>query len=60
LDGQDGRDRLYDAEHDWLQRHDLQPRDPALARRLLSEAEKARQFNDYLLRHGRVWPRRAP
>ncbi len=56
-DGQDGRMRLYDARTDWLQRHDLAPRHPALAQRLLDEAERSRRVNDYLVRHGRVWPR---
>ena len=56
-DPQDGRPRLYDARADWLQRRDLAGRHPALARRLLDEADRSRRFNDYLLRHGRVWPR---
>ena len=41
---------------DWLQRRDLAARHPALAERLLAEAERSRRFNDYLIRHGRVWP----
>lgn len=56
-DPQEGRPRLYDARADWLQRRDLAGRHPALARRLLDEADRSRRFNDYLLRHGRVWPR---
>jgi arylsulfatase A-like enzyme len=51
----DGRPRLFDARSDWLQRHDLAGRDPALARRLLAEADRDRRFNDYLLRHGKLW-----
>jgi arylsulfatase A-like enzyme len=50
-----GRPRLYDARDDWLQRQDLAGRHPALARRMLAEAERNRQYNDYLLRHGKVW-----
>ena len=56
-DGQDGRARLYDARADWLQRRDLAPRHPALTQRLLDAAERSRRVNDYLVRHGRVWPR---
>jgi hypothetical protein len=56
FDGQDGRARLYDNERDWLQRHDLAASRPALTQRLLAKAERSRQFNDYLIRHGRVWP----
>jgi len=57
LDGQDGRPRLYDARGDWLQRRDQAALHPALARRLLEEADRHRRFNDYLLRQGRVWPK---
>jgi arylsulfatase A-like enzyme len=55
-DPTDGRPRLYAARSDWLQRRDLAARHPALARRLLDEADLSRRFNDYLIRHGRVWP----
>jgi arylsulfatase A-like enzyme len=55
-DPTDGRPRLYDARTDWLQRHDLSGRYPDLARRLLEQADRDRRFNDYLLRHGRLWP----
>jgi hypothetical protein len=51
----DGRARLFDARADWLQRRDLSGRDPSLARRLLAEADRDRRFNDYLLRHGKLW-----
>ncbi|HEV2748018.1 MAG TPA: sulfatase-like hydrolase/transferase [Allosphingosinicella sp.] len=56
-DPQDGRPHLYDARRDWLQRRNLAARHPELARRLLEEADRSRRFNDYLIRHGRVWPR---
>ncbi len=52
----DGRPRLYDARSDWLQRRDLSSRHPRLAAKLLDEADRDRRFNDYLLRHGRLWP----
>lgn len=55
-DPTDGRPRLYEARTDWLQRRDLAGRHPRLARRLLDEADRDRRFNDYLLRHGRLWP----
>jgi arylsulfatase A-like enzyme len=55
-DPTDGRPRLYDARTDWLQRRDLSSRHPQLARRLLDAADRDRRFNDYLLRHGRLWP----
>ncbi|HYN46011.1 MAG TPA: hypothetical protein VES64_04900, partial [Allosphingosinicella sp.] len=58
-DPTDGRPRLYDARADWLQRRNLAGRYPVLARRLLDEADRSRRFNDYLIRHGRVWPRPA-
>jgi arylsulfatase A-like enzyme len=51
----DGRARLFDARSDWLQRRDLAGRDMARARRLLAEADRDRRFNDYLLRHGKLW-----
>jgi arylsulfatase A-like enzyme len=51
----DGRPRLYDPRSDWLQQHDLAGRNPALARRMLAEADRSRRFNDYLLRHGKLW-----
>jgi hypothetical protein len=56
-DGQDGRARLYDARTDWLQRRDLAAERPELARRLLDAAERRRRYNDWLVRHGRVWPK---
>jgi arylsulfatase A-like enzyme len=55
-DGQEGRDLVYDARLDWLQRRDLDARHRELTRKLLDEADRRRRFNDYLLRHGRVWP----
>jgi len=55
-DPTDGQPRLYAARADWLQRRDLASRHPALARLLLDEADRSRRFNDYLIRHGRVWP----
>jgi hypothetical protein len=54
-DPSDGRARLFDSRSDWLQRRDLSARDPALARRLLADADRERRFNDYVLRHGRLW-----
>jgi len=51
-----GRPRLY-RQSDWLQRRDLSAQQPALARRLLDEADRSRRVNDYLIRQGRVWPR---
>jgi hypothetical protein len=57
-DPTDGRPRLYDARSDWLQRRDLSGRRPDLARRLLEEANRDRRFNDWVLRHGRLWPER--
>jgi arylsulfatase A-like enzyme len=59
-DGQEGREYLYDARSDWLQRRSLGGAHRALARRLLDEADRSRRFNDFLIRHGRVWPRRGP
>ena len=59
-DPQTGRPRLYEARRDWLQRRDLAKRNPELARRLLDEADRGRRFNDYLLRHGRVWLKAPP
>ena len=59
-DAQDGSPRLYDSRSDWLQRRDLAPRRPEVARRLLEEADRSRRFNDWLIRHGRVWPAGAP
>jgi phosphoglycerol transferase MdoB-like AlkP superfamily enzyme len=53
-DPQDGNPRLF-ARDDWLQRRDLANRHPELARRLLDEADRSRRFNDYLIRHGKVW-----
>jgi hypothetical protein len=55
-DPQDGRPRLF-ARDDWLQRRDLSGRKGDLARRLLDEADRSRRFNDYVIRHGKVWPR---
>lgn len=60
FDGQDGREHLYDSRRDWLQRRDVVAEHPALARRLLADAERSRRFNDYLIRHGRVWPAETP
>lgn len=57
-DPQEGRSRLYDGRGDWLQRRDIAARHPRVAERLLSEADRGRRFNDYLIRHGRVWPSR--
>ncbi len=51
----DGRPRLFDSRADWLQRRDLSARRPGLANRMLAEADRDRRFNDYLLRHGRLW-----
>ncbi len=51
----DGRPRLYRTSEDWLQRHDLSGRAPALAGHLLDQAERARRLNDYLLRHDLIW-----
>jgi len=53
-DPRDGRPRLYRRE-DWLQRHDLSDRHPALAERLLGAAESRRRLNDHVLRQGRTW-----
>ena len=58
-DPQNGSPRLYRSDEDWLQQRDVAPRHRALARRLLEEADRSRRFNDYLIRHGRVWPRPA-
>jgi arylsulfatase A-like enzyme len=57
-DGQEGRIFLYDARRDWLQRRSVAAAHRALAQRLLDDADRNRRFNDFLLRHGRVWPRR--
>jgi len=57
LDGQAGRARLYDARSDWLQMRDVAVSRPALVRRLLDDAERMRRYNDWLVRHGRVWRR---
>ena len=54
-DPNDGGTRLF-ARDDWLQRRDLGARSPALAAALLARADRARRFNDYLLRHGRIVP----
>ena len=54
-DPADGRPRLYDARADWLQRRDLSARYPGFADRMLAEADRGRRFNDYLLRHGKLW-----
>jgi arylsulfatase A-like enzyme len=56
FDGQDGRAHLFDNERDWLQQRDVAASYPDLTKRLLADAERSRQFNDYLIRHGRVWP----
>ncbi|HET9640686.1 MAG TPA: sulfatase-like hydrolase/transferase [Allosphingosinicella sp.] len=51
----DGRPRLFDSATDWLQRRDLSARNPGFAGRMLAEADRDRRFNDYLLRHGKLW-----
>jgi len=56
-DPNDGRAHLYRSREDWLQRHDLSARQPALTQRLLEQADRSRRFQDYLLRQGRIWPR---
>ncbi|HEV2748010.1 MAG TPA: sulfatase-like hydrolase/transferase [Allosphingosinicella sp.] len=58
LDPRDDRPRLYDTRTDWLQRHDLAKRHPALAAQLLAKSERAARLNDYVLRHDRIWPTR--
>lgn len=55
-DSQEGRQYLYDARTDWLQRRDLASAHPDLAARLLDSADRRRRFNDYLIRNGRLWP----
>ncbi len=55
-DPQDGQPRLY-RDDDWLQQRDVAGQRPELARRLLEDADRSRRFNDWLIRHGRVWPR---
>lgn len=59
-DPTEGKPHLYDARKDWLQRDDQAKRHGELARQLLDEADRSRKFNDYLLRHGRVWPSGGP
>ena len=54
-DPQRSQPRLY-RTGDWLQRRDVAAEHTDLARRLLEEADRRRRFNDYLIRHGRVWP----
>jgi hypothetical protein len=51
----DGRPRLFDSRIDWLQRRDLSAGNPGLAERMLAKADRDRRFNDYLLRHGKLW-----
>jgi hypothetical protein len=58
-DPQEGRPRLYRAENDWLQRHDLGKQHRALAKSLLDEAERKRRYNDWVIRHAKVWPKPA-
>ncbi|MGQ0588008.1 MAG: LTA synthase family protein [Sphingosinicella sp.] len=58
-DPQQEQPRLYRTADDWLQRRDLGGRRLAPARRLLEEVETRRRFNDYLIRHGRVWPKQS-
>lgn len=53
-DPEDDTPRLF-AAGDWLQRGDLSARHPDLARRLLDAADRNRRYNDYLIRHGKVW-----
>jgi hypothetical protein len=50
-----GRPRLFDSRSDWLQRRDLSARHPAVAEHLLAAADRDRRFNDYILRHGKLW-----
>jgi hypothetical protein len=50
----DGRLRLYRGD-DWLQQRDRAALHPALAQRLIGEAERARRLNDFLLAHDRIW-----
>jgi phosphoglycerol transferase MdoB-like AlkP superfamily enzyme len=52
-----GRARLYDADRDWLERRDLAPIYPGLAQAQLEAADRRRRFNDFVIRHGKVWPR---
>ncbi len=59
LDGQSGEARLYDAAADWRQHRDLASQHPQRAARMLAVAERDRRFNDYLLRQGRLWPKKA-
>lgn len=54
-DPSDGQARLYRAREDWLQRRNLALQHPALTRRLLDRADRARRLNDFLLRHDRLW-----
>lgn len=56
-DPTDGRPRLFDARSDWLQRRDLSGAQGALAQHMIAEADLWRRYNDYLVRHGRLWPR---
>lgn len=58
-DPQRGRPRFYRSGDDWLQRRDLARERPEPARRLLDQADTSRRFNDYIIRHGRVWPKPA-
>ncbi len=50
----DGTPQLF-APGDWLQHRDVAAQHPALAERLIADADRARRFNDYLIRHGKVW-----
>lgn len=55
-DPHDGLPRVYDSKNDWFQRNDLASQHPAMARKLLGEADRRRRFQDYLLRQARIWP----
>jgi len=55
-DGQDGRTRLFRTSEDWLQQHDLAERGAGRAAAMIDDADRQRRFNDYVLRHGRLWP----
>jgi hypothetical protein len=54
-DPRDARVRLYANDGDWLQRHDLAARHPALVQGLTARVDRARRLHDYLLRHNLLW-----
>ena len=58
-DGLEGTDALYDARRDWLQQRNVVAAHRDVAGRLLGQADRRRRYNDYMLRHGRVWHRPA-